>query len=188
MNRENQQKTPTESEIAWLAGVIECDGSVMLSAHCRKECPQAMPKVGVEIKFYNTDAGLIAKVVDILERLGVGHYIVNRPQNLMEMSNGSVYGAKKDMLAVVVKRLTAAYKLSKILEPWMFGEKGHRLRLMIQFLARRHKKTGFSNTGSAKSGEYDRGDIELIQLFYKDFVKKPSVNKDLVEGLLRDYT
>ena len=186
MDRENQQETPTEGEIGWLAGVIECDGSIMLSAHCRKEAPQAMPKVGVEIKFYNTDSGLITKVVDILERLGVGHYIVNRPQKPIEMSNGKSYGAKKEMLAVVVKKLTAAYRLSKILEPWMFGEKSHRLRLVIQFLARRYAKTGFNNSGSAKYGEYDKGDIELIQRFYRECVKKPSVNKELVEGLLRD--
>ena len=187
MDRENQQKTPiTEGEIAWLAGVIECDGSVTLSAHCRKEKPKAMPKVGVEIKFYNTDAGLIAKVVDILERLNVGHYILNRPQKQMEMANGAIYGAKKEMLAVCVKRLTHAYVLAKILRPWFFGEKGHRLDLVIQFLARRYAKTGFTNSGSSKHGEYDKGDIELIQKFYRECVKKPSVNKDLVEGLLRD--
>lgn len=186
MDRDNQQETPTDGEIGWLAGVIECDGSIMLSAHCRKEAPKSMPKVGVEIKFYNTDAALISKTVDVLERLNVGHYIVNRPQKPMEMKSGATYGAQKDMLAVVVKKLSAAYKLSKLLEPWMFGEKGHRLRLMIQFLSRRYEKTAFQNAGSKESAKYDRGDIELIQKFYRDFVKKPSVNRDLVEGLLRD--
>ena len=187
MDRENQQKTPiTEGEIAWLAGVIECDGSVALSAYCRKDKPDKMPKVGVEIKFYNTDAGMIAKVVDILERLGVGHYIINRPQIKMEMANGAVYGAKKDMLAVVVRKLIHAYTLSKLLRPWFFGEKGHRLDLMIQFLARRYAKTELKSGGNVKNKEYDSGDIEIVQRFYRECVKKPSVNKELVEGLLRD--
>lgn len=186
MNRDDQQKTPTEGEIGWLAGVIECDGSIMLAAHCRKDTPDKMPKIGVEIKFYNTDSALITKVVDILERLGVGHYIVNRPQKPMLMSNGMTYGAKKEMLAVIVKRLSAAYLLAKILEPWMHGEKSYRLMLVIQYLARRYQKNGFSNAGSSGKNMYDKGDIEIVQRFYRECVTKPSVNKALVEGLLRD--
>ena len=51
MDRENQQGTPTEAEIAWLGGIIEGEGSVMLSCFVRDE--RAKPKVGVEIKLYN---------------------------------------------------------------------------------------------------------------------------------------
>lgn len=184
MNRDNQQDTPTEGEIAWLAGVIECDGSVMLSAHMRKEEPEKVPKIGVEIKLYNTDGGIIAQAITILDKLNVGYYLVERPQKSLKMDNGKTYGdLTKPMLSVIVKKMTDTLRLATILEPWMFGEKRHRLRVMINFLISRYNRTGFKS--GTKIG-YSTDELRCVTGFYRDFVKNPSANKALVEGLLRD--
>lgn len=183
--KDNQQEIPTEGEIAWLAGVIECDGSIMLSCHIRKE--GARPKMGTEIKLYNTDAGIISKAVDILERLGVGYYMTERLQKPMEMKNGKQYGdITKCMLSVSVKNLGHAYALGKLLRPWMFGEKRHRLDLVIQYLARRLQK--IEDNDGRKTVPLDKGDCQLVVDFYSRFVKRAGHNRHLVETILNDFT
>lgn len=180
----NQQQIPTEGEIAWLAGVIECDGTVMLSCYIRDE-KASKPKVGVEIKLYNTDGGIIAKAVDIITQLNLSHYMAERTQKPMDMMNGKSYGNDKTMLSVSVKNLGDAYLLGKIIRPWMFGEKALRLDLVVQYLARRLSKIE-DNGGNFRNVYLDRGDCELIVDFYRRFVKRPGHNRHLVEALLND--
>jgi len=184
MDQDNQQETPTEGDIAWLAGAIDCDGSVMLSCHVRND--RARSKVGVEIKLYNTDGGIIARAIDIVTRLNLSHYIAERPQKKMIMKDGSSYGSPKNMLMVSVKKLKDAYILAKLLYPWMAGEKASRLALIIQYLARRLEKLESDNSKTSRFAAYDRGDCELIVEFYRRFVTRPGHNRHLVEGLLRD--
>jgi len=186
MNRENQQEIPTEGEIAWLAGVIECDGSVTLSCYIRSE-KSLKPKIGTEIKLYNTDGGIISKAFDIIERLGLKSYITERSQKPMGMANGKRYGdMTKVMLSISVKNLADAYLLGKLLYPWIAGEKKHRLSLMIQYLARRLKK--FEDNNGNKKIPLDKGDYHLVVDFYKRFVKRPGHNRHLVEAILNDFT
>ena len=186
MNKDNQQEIPTEGEIAWLAGVIECDGSVTLSCHIRDE-RSTKPKIGSEIKLYNTDAGIIAKAKDIIERLGLKSYMTERTQIPMDMRNGKSYGDHtKVMLSISVKNIDGAYCLGKLLYPWMFGEKKHRLSLMIQYLARRIAK--FDENDGNKRIPLDKGDCQLVVDFYKKFVIRPGHNRHLVEAILNDFT
>lgn len=182
MGKDNQQGTPSEAEIAWLSGVIESEGSVMLSCYVRQEGRK--PKIGTQIMLYNTDAGIIHKAVDVLERLGIGHYITERPQKQMCMADGKKYGAPCPMLSVAVKNIEQAYRLAKIIRPWFFGEKGPRLDLMIQYLARRLAK--IEATGNTRV-PLDRGDVQLVVDFYRKHVTRPGHNRHLVEGLLNEY-
>lgn len=184
MDQDNQQETPTEGEIAWLAGAIDCDGSVMLSCYIRND--KARPKVGIEIKLYNTDGGIITKAINILMRLNLSHYITERPQKKMTMKDGSSYGSSKSMLSVSVKNLGDAYILAKLIYPWMAGEKSKRTALIIQYLANRLKKLESKNDKSSRFVAYDEEDCRLVIEFYRRFVKKPGHNRHLVEGLLRD--
>jgi hypothetical protein len=187
MNRENQQGTPTEAEIAWLAGIVEGEGTVALSCYIRSE-RQSTPKVGVEIKLYNTDAGIIRKATDILERLGLSFHLGERAQPPMMMASGEKYGGRDPMLTLTVKRMESAYLLAKLLRPWMFGDKGARLDLIVQYLARRIEK--FDMVGGMLIGRrvpLDREDTRLVVDFYRRFVTRPGHNRHLVEGLLNEY-
>ena len=180
-SKDNQQEI-IDSEIAWLAGVIECDGTISLSCHVRKV--SAKPKCGVEIKLYNTDGGIISKAVDIITKLNLSHHISERVQKPMELANGKSYGNNKTMLALTVKNLGDAYLLGKLLHPWMFGEKAKRLELMLQFLSGRLKKIK-DNGGEYRNVPIDQDDLTIISSFYKRFVKRQS-NKHLIDALLRD--
>ena len=183
---DNQQGTPSEAEIAWLAGIIEGEGSVMLSCFIRKE--GGHPKIGTEIKIYNTDAGIIAKAVDIFERLGFAYYLAETKMEPIRKKVGDgIYTGKMDpMLSVAVKNLRDAYNLSKAIYPWMFGDKKLRVALIIQYLARRLAKID-ANGGNYRNVQLDYGDCKLVVDFYRNFVSRPGHNGHLVEGLLRDY-
>ena len=184
-NKDNQQEIPTEGELAWLAGVIECDGSITLSCTVRKE--GSRPKVGTEIKLYNTDAGIITQASYIIQKIGLKSYMTERTQVPMEMRNGKTYGDRtKVMLSISVKNIGDAYLLGKLLYPWMFGEKKHRLLLVIQYLARRIDK--FEENDGNKKIPLDKGDCELIADFYQKFVKRKGHNRHLVEAILNDFT
>jgi len=186
MNRDNQQGTPTKAEIAWLAGVIEGKGSLALSCFIRNERHKSKPKIGVEIKLYNTDAGIIKKAVDIVERLGLKYYLSERAQKPTKKPGDEKYSGQDPTLFLIVKRLQSAYLLAKLLRPWIFGDKGHRLDLIIQYLARRLKKIA-DNDGNHRNVCLDYGDISIVVDFYKRFVKRPGHNRKLVEGLLNEY-
>ena len=182
MNRDNQQEIPTEAEIAWLGGIIEGKGSVSLSCYVRNE--KSKPKMGTEIKLYNTDAGIIGKATDIIERLGLSFHLAERAQKPMKMASGEQYGGKDPMLILTVKRLESAYILGKLLHPWMFGDKHHRMTLIIQYLSRRLSKI----EKHGHNVEIDKGDVEIVAKFYREHVKRPGHNRHLVEKLLRGYT
>ncbi len=193
MNRDNPQGTPTEAEIAWLAGILEGEGTVSLAAWVRNEsnavvqgsiAPGAM-KISVNIKFYNTDAGIIAKVVDILDRLGMGHHVKEREMKPMRRAEGDgFYKPTAPMLTVTVSVLPIAYALAKVLRPWCFGEKGRRLDLAIQYLARRLERA--QAAGKCRT-EYDVGDLRIVSDFYTQFARRPDNNARLLERLLNEH-
>lgn len=191
MNTDNPQGTPTEAEIAWLAGILEGEGTVSLAAWVRNENvagnngnigPGTM-KVGANLKFYNTDAGIIAKVIDVLSRLGIQYHLKEREQKPMPRQNGEgTYGGADPMLTVTISKLGVAYRLAKLLYPWCFGEKKHRLSMMIQYLAQRFAKT--ESTGLATP--YDVEDLRIVSEFYSRFARRPDNNSKLLVGLLNE--
>lgn len=183
--KDNQQQTPTDGEIGWLAGIIEGEGSISLSCWIRSK--NSKPKIGTEIRIYNTDAGIIKKIVDILERLDCGYYINERQQKPMKTAEGSKYGGIDPMLTICIKTLPEAYKLGKIIQPWLYGDKADRLDLMLQYLSRRLKKIE-DNGGNFRNVFLDHGDCKIVVDFYKRFVKRPGHNRHLVEGMLNDFT
>lgn len=193
MNRDNPQGTPTEAEIAWLAGILEGEGTVMLGAWVRNESKAirqgsvapGMLKATVNLKFYNTDAGIMTKVVDILEKLSIGYHVREREMKPMQKPGGEGYYKSTDpMITATISTLPMAYRLAKVLRPWCFGEKGHRLDLIIQYLARRFAKA--EKAGTVRT-EYDIADLTTIRDFYRRFVKRPDNNLRLIEGLLNEH-
>lgn len=158
----------------------------MLSCYLRDENYVGKPRLAVNIKLYNTDGGIIRKAVDILERLGLRYYLKEREQKPMMMESGKRYGAAAPMLSILVSKMDDSYRLAKLLRPWTFGEKGARLDLIIQFLARRIEKIA-ANGGNYRNAYLDKGDISIVCEFYRRFVTRPGNNKVLVEGLLNEH-
>lgn len=151
------------SDIAWLAGVIEGEGSYSLSAWTREEGRE--PKVGVKIKLYNTDAGIISKAVDVLESHDITYHVGERDQKPMLKPGGEGhYFSPKSMLTLTVGKLASVDKLIKLLEPWTFGEKRHRLALIRSYVERRVAKIAQAG-GNYRSVPIDDEDRAIVAKF-----------------------
>lgn len=164
----NQQGTPTEIEIAWLAGFIEGEGSLSLSAWNRfDEHAGRNPKIAVTIKIYNTDAALIGRCTDILCKLGISPHLKEREQRPMLKPDGSgEYKSVDPMLVLTVSKLVCARALLEKLVPHLYGNKRRRAAIMMQYLDRRIEKIE-RNGGNFRNLPYDDAEIELVEAFYK---------------------
>lgn len=160
---DNQQATPSEAEIAWLAGIIEGEGSLGLNASKRKD--RSSVKIHVVVRIYNTDAGIISKCVEILKGLNVGHYIQERNLGPTLKINGKDYKARDPILEIQVKKFQDAYILLQKIRPWMFGDKHLRASLMLQFLERRLERIN-KFQGNTRI-PYNKGDLAPVKKFYE---------------------
>ena len=162
---DNQQGTPSEAEIAWLAGLIEGDGTLALTVHERRGHEGSNPKIAVLLRVYNTDAAIISKSISILERLGVGHYVEEREMKpLMKPDGEGAYHSPDPRLAVNVKKFADALSLLSRLRPWFFGDKAPRADLILKFLARRLAR--IETAGGNTRTPYARDDLCTVREFY----------------------
>lgn len=167
MDRDNQQATPTEGEVAWLAGIIEGEGTLCMSMWTRASyAVDRRPKIGLQVKIYNSDAGIIRKAASILELLTVGFHLKEREMPPMRKANGDGhYAPTAPMLTLTVSNLSAVRALLLRIRPWLFGEKAARADLMLKFLERRFAKYETKSLG--KRAAYDADDVRLVLQFLK---------------------
>jgi len=167
MDRDNQPATPTEGEIAWLAGIIEGEGTLCMSMWTRSSyAVDRRPKIGLQVKIYNSDAGIIRKAASILEVLAVGFHLKEREMPPMPKPGGAgEYKPTAPMLTLTISNLSAVRHVLLAIRPWLFGEKAARADLMLQFLERRFAKYETKSLG--RRAAYDAGDVRLVLQFLK---------------------
>jgi hypothetical protein len=181
----NQQGTPTEGELGWLAGIIEGEGTITMNV--RKKAWKGWKGVGVDltVAVVNTDGAIIERVADIIRRLVGGEpYIYqckNSPiPNRNDPDNMHV-NLTKTILNVSVNRMADIIVVLKAIEPQMAGEKGARARLMTRFIERRmSRRTEHTKHGMAL---FDKFDWETVAEFYK--LKRRPIPPEVV-GLLNE--
>ena len=182
MDRDNQQATPTDCEIAWLAGIIEGEGTLMMSLWQRNDGPDRRPKVGLQVKVYNSDAGIMRQVASILERLAVGFHLRERDMPPMLKPEGQgYYMPVAPMLTATISRLSSVHHILTAIRPWLFGDKAARADLMLKFLERRFAK--FEDDSMGKWAPYDAGDIRLVLQFAQ---KGRRADTKMVERVLNE--
>lgn len=183
MNTVNQQATLTEAHIAWLAGIIEGEGSLSMNAYDRKDRGENM-KVMTSVMIYNTDAGIIRQVLWIYDAMGIGYYVKEREQKPMMHAEG-VYKPTATMLCVLCKTLTGNLKLLISIRPWLFGDKAARADLMLKYLQRRTERIE-ANGGNHRNLKMDMGDMQLVADFYGITKRsKPNTVKRVLNELER---
>lgn len=162
MDRDNRQATSTEMEIAWLAGIIEGEGTLMMGLWQRET--NRKPKIGLQVKIYNSDAGIIRKCAEILETLTVGFHLKEREMPAVRRPDGEgSYRANAPMLTLTVSKLEHVHRILTAIQPWLFGEKASRAILMLKFLERRFVK--FEDNSMGKRAPYDADDLRVVLQF-----------------------
>lgn len=153
------------SDIAWLAGLIEGDGSYYMGTWTRKE--GEFPKIGIQIKLYSTDAQIIRKAEQVLRNNGIGFHLGEREQKpLLKPSGEGHYYSPNSMLTITVSRLASIEALVNLLEPWTFGEKRHRLLLIKDYVTLRVTRIA-SADGNFRAVPVSESEMVIVEEFKK---------------------
>lgn len=186
---DNQQATPTEAEIAWMAGILEGEGSLtMAPQHTGKEKSDRYLKIAVHIQIYNTDAGIIWKVAEIIEKLGITPHITEREQKALQMEGRPAYLTKDSLLTLRLGKVREALRFLEAVRPWMFGDKGKRADLMLKFLRRRISALSHRGHNGQQGGfrpSYDAEDWRTLKEFLA--LGGRSTKHEVVERVLNEY-
>jgi len=175
-DRVNQQKIVSDAEIGWLAGFLEGDGFITMSAQKAAKKKKdgglvVVPKIG----FCNSDALLIEKAKNICQKISGGGCWIN------ESKCGTYPTSTLTMLNLTVTRLSACQKILESIIPHLGGQKIARARLLLDFI---NKRLSHSHC------PYDSDEIGLIKTFilnHVDKTKGPYRGKALLK-FLNDYT
>lgn len=171
MELDNQHGT-IETNLAWLAGMIEGDGWISIqtySAPGSKFNRAVKPTIGVS----NQDARIIQAVKAIWLQLGVEGWIGEASPTASSYSTRTMY-------AISTSKISNVNKVVKAILPYLRGEKLARAELVYEFTERRMKQ---------KNLTYDVEDIGILKRFIDCFTegKGPKSLRANLEGLVRDY-
>jgi len=177
----NQQEIFNQADFAWLAGIIEGEGTIAMNA--RKKQWKGWKGFGVDLQIYitNSDAGIIEKSVNVLRSIGIEPLISERDSVPIRKENGGFYNSCKTIMVVNVNRMSDIAKVLISIIPFMAGEKTSRARLMLKYIERRMSRQGQRSSGGYSWGDND--DWKMVIDFYalqgKEF--RPEVKEFLNE-------
>lgn len=190
----DQQATPTEGEIAWLGGIIEGEGTLSLAptkAGSIGKNGKHYHRIMVIVRLYNSDAGIILKALEIMEKVGVHPHMSEREQKPLQLVGREAYRSQNSMITLHIGLIGPAQRLLQTIQPWLFGEKAKRAAIMLRFLDRRiariEAKGARKSSGGPQGGwkiPYDEEDWKLCSEFL-DLTR--STKKDFVAGVLNEY-
>lgn len=140
----------TEIERAWLAGIVDGEGSIALFTNQEKS---GSVKIKPVVNFVNTDMGIINTALDILHRAGCNPYIVNRKQSKKNNRH-------KDVVEVKATSAVQVKKFLEIVTPYLRSEKKHKAEILIRYVTRREDKF---RLGDFSYDEHDWADLKDIR-------------------------
>lgn len=141
---DNQQIRLSETDLAWLAGMWEADGSFSLNkSHLGKGYIQYQ----VNMQYVNTDIELASEVMNILRKMEVGYYQLSRIQT------GLGTKLKHEIRVQGMKR---GNKMLSQLNPYLRGAKKRRAELILEFTNERLSKPATVKYGEREYAIVDR--------------------------------
>lgn len=177
----NQQATgrPLKSiEKAWLAGLVEGEGSIILSKFNRKtRKPTRAGEFNVRLALYNGDVTLIERVQELYLRLGVNPYI-----------SGDKRGKHRVCYQIVLNRFGNVGVVLKVLIPYLVGEKLAKAKIALRFLEAKRQNDGgqcekllqqFKNSPGPESSETTSVPSFRVGCLHRRAAPKmPTLNED----------
>lgn len=161
-----------ETDLAWLAGMIEGDGWISIqtySSPTSKLHRAVKPTLGVS----NQDARIIQETKRILNSLGVEGWVSEASPTASSWSTRTMYTistAKISGVKIILERIM----------PYLRGEKKARAEIVKKFVDRRF---------AVKNLTYETEDIAILKRFIDCFIegKGPKSLKGNLRELVRDY-
>jgi hypothetical protein len=143
---DNQQLVPSVPDLAYLAGILDADGSISLDRQAKTL--YFHPNLAV----HNTDYALIEWTRDLYRGLGAEPHVYERSR-----------GKNKLIYTVNLKSLSKVKKALPYIIPFLHQKK-QRAEWILEFVERRLEKTGGL---SGRTVPYDSRDLELVALVYE---------------------
>lgn len=179
MNMDNQQATVKDTDLAWLAGFLDSDGSVQLTM------PQSTRSkhqrvVNVWVDFSNSDANIIEKATNIITGLGITFHLAEKKVKPIFKEGGGKFLPRKEIcLSVRIGKMESAKRLLESLLPYLAGYKAASSRLIIKFCE--------SRLGKGRR-TYDLDDLLVVKEYYESKGGKTADrNLSYLNGVLNDY-
>lgn len=139
----NQQVT--QSEIGWLAGIIDGEGHIGISIQNRKRC---MNSTKFDLKIVNTDYVLIDKVVAVMQKMGVNPLIRERIHIKATHNQNKI---------VTVGKMSQIKRIFDHVIPHLTGMKQSRATIMLELIESRLTKT--------QGNKYSLEELALVSKF-----------------------
>lgn len=140
-----------DTDLAWLAGIWDGEGSVALFSHTEKP---GMTKIKPVVNVINTDIAIINKVRKLLEELGCNFSFQERhPQNKKHSTAWILITGNQKYIVTFLK---AVY-------PYLFSIKKQKAEILIDYCSRRLERT--KRLPSAGSTPYDEQDWDTFNKF-----------------------
>lgn len=174
----------SETEKAWLAGIIDGEGSIILSIQVHgNKLWNALPEVHVG----NTEKVMIETIGDIYNRLGVGRHISRRKLSKTNGVTGQRGMAYRDLYVVAVIGFLRVRKLLPQVLPYLVTSKRQKGELILRYVERRCARIypEGENRGSRQGRKacYSLADVRLMHQIASLGRTK---HLPVIEGLLRD--
>lgn len=141
----------TDAEIGWLAGVIDGEGHIGLSAQNSKKVRSVRP----DLQIVNCDHEMISKAVRILRQLGVNPYIRERTHSKKTWSTNWI---------VTVGKFAHMKRILDVVKDHLTGMKRERAELVLALIESRLRKTRFD--------QYDEAELAIVEQFKARFIGK----------------
>jgi len=136
----------TDTQIAWLAGILDGEGSITMGYDKKKHYT---PMIAV----VNTNPEMIFEVCRILNELGCAFHAAARGDN-----RGSL--GEKTCWQIQVHRLTSVEKILRRITPWLIAKKS-RAQLMLVFVSSRIPKLNIKPRGRGSPSPYSEEEIKV---------------------------
>ena len=140
---DNQQVKVTETEKAWLAGIVDGEGSI------RIDVPHGKTGASPRVVVTNNDWAIIERVVDIGQRVGANPYVSQRRGKRENTKDVLVLGMRKIPIFLLA------------ILPYLTGQKEKQALLMYRFCEERNKLNVKTLPNDAR--KYSSRQLGLIQ-------------------------
>ena len=180
VDRDNQQETVKDTELAWLAGFLDSDGSIQMTIP-RSSRAKNRRVVNLWVDFSNGDPAIIDKALSILDKLDVGCHTAQKHVKPIYKQDGSYYlPNRKICLSLRIGKMANIEKLLRAVSPYLAGQKKALSNILIRFCE--------SRAGKGRK-TYDEQDILIVEEFFRQSDGRFAArNLEYLDGFLNDCT
>jgi hypothetical protein len=172
-----------DTDIAWLAGAIEADGSVGMGFHAHKLARKDGFAVKPVVTLTNQDEAIISHALTLFTELSG-----KAPRVILINVRKTGYQNSKPSLGISLVGQGAVFRFLTALAPFMIGAKKHKAELLLKFLESRLRRRSLIGVrkGSGQA-PYNSEELGTIIDFYDVAQRKGGRRNPAVRRIITEY-